>query len=69
VSCKKSAFGGGHGEAKLLGLSLDDRKFPYDFSSYDLGRHEGIDSDVLPGQKNSDIHSALEDLSAGAGLA
>jgi hypothetical protein len=70
VSCKKAALKGSHGQAKLLGHSLDNRnRFSYDFTSYDLGHHEGIDTDVLLGEKNSDIHRALEDLSAGAGLA
>ena len=70
VSCKKVALKGSHGQAKLFGHSLDDRnRFSYDFTSYDLGHHEGIDTDVLLGEKNSDIHRALEDLSAGAGLA
>ena len=70
VSCKKEALGRDHREAKLLGLSLDDRnRFSYDFTSYDLGRHEGIDTDMLLGKNNSDIHRALEALSAGTGLA
>lgn len=70
VSCKKAALKGSHGQAKLLGHSLDDRnRFSYDFTSYDLGHHKGIDADVLLGQKNSDIHRALEGLSAGTVVA
>jgi len=70
VSYKKAALKGSHGQAKLLGHSLEDRnRFSYDFASYDLGHNEGIDTDVLLGQKNSDIHRALEDLSAGTVLA
>jgi len=69
ISCQMAALKGSHGQAKLLGHLLDDRKrFSYDFTSYDLGPHEGIDTDVLLGEKNSDIHHALEDLSAGADL-
>ena len=70
IRCKREELGGNCADSKLFSRRLKDRGRwdSYHFSSYDLGKYEGIDLEILLGQRNKDIASALEGLSQGITL-
>jgi hypothetical protein len=66
IGCKKEELDVNCADSKLFGHRLKDRGWvSYSFSSYDLGKYEVIDLDILLGKQNKDIVSALERLSQG----
>ena len=65
INCK---LGGDCADRKLFGKPLEDRNWSPPFSSYDLGKYEGIDMEICLGRRDKDIVSALEALSQGIKL-
>ena len=65
INCK---LGGDCTDRKLFGKPLEDRNWSPPFSSYDLGKYEGIDMEICLGRRDKDIVSALEALSQGIKL-
>jgi hypothetical protein len=66
ISCKNEEIDVNCAGSELFGCSLKSRGWDsYPFSSYDLGKYEGIDLEILLGQRNKDIVGALEGLSQG----
>ena len=60
INCK---LDGDCTDRKLFDKPLKDRNWSNPFSSYDLGKYEGIDMEIRLGRRDKDIVSALEALS------